>query len=234
MVPRLKTILLPAALATALLSGGCEPDDPKIRAEVAELRAKVAELEKKSGEARTSATSAAEPSSQAGGISRETLRRNLEQEMPELRAMLTKAFPDYRVDTVNAAAIVTPEDSDHLPYATVLSFGLSQGQGIASFSIPIGADRAGNWKLPDIGDLAASVGNLASSGAPMTSGSGTSGRGAMMGNNVRQIQWNDNNAGAPPPSSYNREPAPEPAPRQSQPSGNAPFPVQDSRTIQFD
>jgi outer membrane murein-binding lipoprotein Lpp len=231
---RRQTILLPAALAAAVLLAGCEPDDPKVRAEVAELRAKVAELEKKNGETRTSATSTAAPASSAGGISRETLRRNLEQEMPELRAMLTKAFPDYRVDTVNAAAIVTPEDSDYLPYTTVLSFGLSQGQGIASFSIPIGADRAGNWKLPDIEDLAASVGNLASSGAgaSMASGSGTSGRGAMMGNNVRQIQWDQNNAGAPPPSSNNREPAP--APQQSQPSGNAPFPVQDSRTIQFD
>ena len=49
---KLKKINLLATIAIAALSGGCEPDDPKIRAEVAELRAKVAELEKKAGAAR--------------------------------------------------------------------------------------------------------------------------------------------------------------------------------------
>ena len=219
-------------LALAVLSAGCEPDDPKIRAEVAELRAKVAELEKKAAAAREPA---AAPAASTSGLSRETLRRSLDERMPALRAALTRAFPGYRVDPVNAATISIPQDSDYLPYSTEVSFGLSQGQSVASFSIRIGADRAGTWQLPDFEDLAASVGNLASSGAnsPTTTGSAASGRGAMMDNNVRQIEWNDG-GGAPSSASPGRQPAPEPPARPSQPSGNAPFPVQDSRTIQFD
>ena len=220
-------------LALAVLSAGCEPDDPKIRAEVAELRAKVAELEKKVAAAREPA--AAAPAVSASGLSRETLRRNLDERMPALRAALTKAFPGYRVDPVNAATISIPQDSDHLPYSTEVSFGLSQGQSVASFSIRIGADRAGTWQLPDFEDLAASVGNLASSGATSqtTAGSAASGRGAMMNNNVRQIEWNDGGT-APSSSSPSRQPAQETPARAGQPSGSAPFPVQDSRTIQFD
>ena len=136
-------------LALAVLSAGCEPDDPKIRAEVAELRAKVAELEKKAAAAREPA---AAPAASTSGLSRENLRRNLDERMPALRAALTKAFPGYRVDPVNAATISIPQDSDYLPYSTDVSFGLSQGQSVASFSIRIGADRAGTWQLPDLED----------------------------------------------------------------------------------
>lgn len=225
---RFSTVLILAALL-----GACEPDDPKVRAEVAELRARVAELEKKAGASREPA--AAAPATSASGLSRETLRRNLDERMPALRAALTRAFPEHRVDPVNAATISTPQDSDYLPYTTEVSFGLSKGQSVASFSIRIGADRAGNWQLPDMEDLAAAVGNLASSGATpqTTAGPAASGRGAMMDNNVRQIEWNDGGA-APSSSSQSRQPAQETPARTGQPSGNAPFPVQDSRTIQFD
>ncbi len=218
-------------LALAALLGACEPDDPKVRAEVAELRAKVAELEKKAGASRESA--AAAPATSASGLSRESLRRNLDERMPALRAALTRAFPEYRVDPVNAATISIPQDSDYLPYTTEVSFGLSKGQSVASFSIRIGADRAGNWQFPDMEDLAAAVGNLASSGSTpqTTAGPAASGRGATMDNNVRQIEWNDGGAA---PSSQSRQPAEETPARTGQPSGNAPFPVQDSRTIQFD
>jgi hypothetical protein len=84
-------------------------------------------------------------------------------------------------------------------------------------------------------DLAAAVGNLASSGSTpqTTAGPAASGRGATMDNNVRQIEWNDGGA-APASSSQSRHPAEETPARTGQPSGNAPFPVQDSRTIQFD
>ena len=158
---------LAAASALALLPAGCEPDDPKIRQEVAELRAKVAELEKKGSGSRPTASA---PSTSSGGdsIPRETLRRNLDERMPSLRAALAKAFPGFRVDTVNASTVSTPQDSDYLPYSTELSFGLSKGQNIASFTVRIGADRAGNWQLPDVEDLAASVGNLASQGGAST------------------------------------------------------------------
>ena len=220
-------------LILAAFLGGCEPDDPKVRAEVAELRAKVAELEKKAGAPREPA--AAAPAASASALSRETLRRNLDERMPALRAALTRAFPGYRVDPVNAATISIPQDSDYLPYTTEVSFGLSKGQSVASFSIRMGADRAGNWQLPDMEDLAASVGNLASSGATSqtTSGSGASGRGAMMDNNVRHIEWNDGGT-APSSSSPSQQPAQETPARTGPPEGNAPFPVQDSRTIQFD
>lgn len=240
MKTKLPASVLMATLALAgLLPGGCEPDDPKIRQEVAELRAKVAELEKGAAATRQANTPVAPVSAApaTGSISRDTLRRNLESQMPALRAALTRAFPDYRVDPVNAAAISTPQDSDYLPYSSEVSFGLSKGQTVASFSIRIGADRAGNWQLPDIEDLAASVGNLASSGAmsPSSPSSGASGRGATMDNNVRQIQW-DNSGSRAPVSGYSQPPPPpagnNPPPRQ--PAGDAPFPVQDSRTIRFD
>lgn len=225
-----------ALLAALWLTGGCEPDDPKVQKEVAELRARIAELERQK-QATLARPDPAPAKPMNEGIPRETLRRNLESQMPALRAALIKAFPDYQVDPVNAATISTPQDSGYLPYSTELSFGLSKGQTVASFSIRIGADRSGNWQLPDFEDLAASVGNLASSGAsPGTSReTGSSSRGATMSDNVRQIRWDDNGGSTtvdprsqPPP-----EPREEPRPSR-QPSGNAPFPVQDSRTIQFE
>lgn len=223
--------------ASALLAGvlaSCEQDDPKIRTEVAELRARVAELEKQG--AGTKSAAAPDPSgSSSDNLSRDTLQRNLDRQMPALRAALTKAFPEYRVDPVSAATISTPKDSDYLPYTTELSFGLSKGQTVASFSIRIGADRSGNWQMPEFEDLAASVGNLASAGMPQGNSAGASGRGAMMNNNVRQIQWPDG-AGAPSSPYGQSQPAPmpqEPMP-QRQPSGNAPFPVQETRTVEFD
>ena len=227
---------LAAATTLALLPAGCEPDDPKIRQEVAELRAKVAELEKKGGGRATA--SAPQASSGGDGIPRETLRRNLDEKMPALRAALARAFPGYRVDTVNASIVSTPQDSDYLPYSTEVSFGLSQGQNIASFSIRIGADRAGNWQLPDVEDLAASVGNLASQGGASTpsTSSGISSRGAGMGGGTRQVQWPEEN-GAQGPSSFGQSPAEsrQQEPQQTrQPAGNSPFPVQETRTIEFD
>lgn len=226
-----------AALAAAVFLAGCEADDPKIRQEVAELRAKVAELEKKNASAGRSTSGGAVATSAASSdtLSRETLRRNLEARMPALRAALTKAFPDYRVDPVNAATISTPQDSNHLPYSTEVSFGLSQGETVASFSIRIGADRSGNWQLPEFEDLAASVGNLASSGAVSPNeGEASSGRGARMDQNVRQIQWNDGPTGGQPAAPPDPQPASVAPAQQRQPAANAPFPVQDSRTIEFD
>jgi outer membrane murein-binding lipoprotein Lpp len=219
------------ALLAAVLLSGCESDDPKIQQEVTELRAKVAELEKQL------ATRMVSPARAEDSISRETLRRNLDNKMPALRATLTKAFPDYRIDPVSAATVSIPQDSDYLPYSTEVCFGLSQGQTVASFSIRIGADRAGNWQLPDLEDLAASVGNLASSGA-LSQGApqqaGLSGRGATMNNNVRQIEWNNAASSSPIPAD-NGQAQPDSAPQgQSQPAGNAPFPVQDTRRINFD
>jgi len=225
------------ASALALLPAGCEPDDPKIRQEVAELRAKVAELEKK-GVGNRATASAPAASSASDSIPRETLRRNLEDKMPALRAALARAFPDYRVDPVNAATVSTPQDSDYLPYSTEVTFGLSRGQGTASFSIRIGADRAGNWQLPDVEDLAASVGNLASQGGgstPSTS-SGISSRGAGMGGGTRQVQWPED-TGARGSSSFGQSPAEsrQQEPQQTrQPAGSSPFPVQETRTIEFD
>lgn len=227
---------LAAATTLALLPAGCEPDDPKIRQEVAELRAKVAELEKKGA---NRATASAPPASSGGeSIPRETLRRNLDEQMPALRAALARAFPGYRVDTVNASTVSTPQDSDYLPYSTELSFGLSQGQNIASFSLRIGADRAGNWKLPDFEDLAASVGNLASQGGMSTqsTSSGISSRGAGMGGGTRQVQWPED-TGTQGSSSFGQSPAEsrQQEPQQTrQPAGNSPFPVQETRTIEFD
>lgn len=226
------------AAAVALLPSGCEPDDPKIRQEVAELRAEVAELEKKAATRGTTAAPTASAPAAGGGIPRETLERSLDDKMSVLRAALTRAFPGYRVETVNASRISTPQDSDYLPYSTELNFGLSKGQNIASFSIRIGADRSGNWQLPDVEDLAASVGNLASPGVMTTQSpaSGISGRGAMMGGGTRQIQWPEQ-SGAQAPSGdqqpiYQEQPAPQSPSRQ--PAGNSPFPVQETRTIEFD
>ena len=235
MNPNCKAIRSWALAPLACLVASCEPDDPKIRTEVAELRARVAELEKQGGGAKTTATPAPSGSS-SDNLSRDVLQRNLDRQMPALRAALTKAFPEYRVDTVNAATISMPRDSDYLPYTTELSFGLSKGQTVASFSIRIGADRSGNWQMPEFEDLAASVGNLASAGMPQGNSSGVSGRGAMMNNNVRQIQWNDG-PGAAQQSPYGQTQPPampqEPMP-QRQPSGNAPFPVTETRTVEFD
>lgn len=234
MNPTCKAIRIWATAPLACLLASCEPDDPKIRSEVAELRAKVAELEKQVS-TKAAAASVQPGSSSSDNLSRDVLQRNLERQMPSLRAALTKAFPEYRVDPVNTATVSLPKDGDYLPYTTELSFGLSKGQTVASFSIRIGADRSGNWQMPDFEDLAASVGNLASAGMPQGNSPGASGRGAMMNNNVRQIQWPDG-ASAPNSPSSQSQPAAmpqEPMPSR-QPSGNAPFPVQESHTIRFD
>jgi hypothetical protein len=219
-----------AAVLAACVLGACEPDDPKVRQEVADLRVKIAELEKQNA-VRQSAQVAAQNT--LDSIPRETLSRSLEDKMPVLRTKLITAFPGYQVDTVNAATIVTPQDSDYLPYTTELSFGLAKGPAVASFSIRIGADRGGNWQLPNVEQFAASVGNLASSDA--ASQVGPSGRGATINNNVRQIEWGNTGGSLPAPSSYSGQHPAEEIPQQSrQPSGNAPFPVQDTRTIQFE
>ena len=232
---KLKKINLLATIAIAALSGGCEPDDPKIRAEVAELRAKVAELEKKAGAAREPA---AAPAASTSGLSRETLRRNLDERMPALRAALTRAFPGYRVDPVNAATISIPQDSDYLPYSTEVSFGLSLGQSVASFSIRIGADRAGIWQMPDFEDLAASVGNLASPNAMSRASSerGVPSQSETIETGVRLIQWPEDTGMSGTSISHDQASptVPQHSPQGSQPMGNLPLPINETRTIQFD
>lgn len=239
------TLQISAALATALLVAACEPDDPKIRQEVAELRTRAAELE------RDNSRMNAELAELKGKLTKQVeflgtgeLARRLDSQMPQLRATLARAFPGYTVDPVTAGAVSTPLDEDALPYTTEVSFGLSKGGRISNFNVRIAADRQGEWILPSPEALAAAVGQLPSAGAErQQQQTATSGRGAAMTTGVRQIEWGDTAGGAAPPPAQQHAPsqapvpqraAPPPAQRQSAPSGNAPFPVQDSRTIQFE
>ncbi len=236
-----------AALAAALLMAACEPDDPKIRQEVAELRTRTAELERDNNRMNTELAELKNKlTKQVEFLGTGELARRLDAQMPQLRTTLARAFPGYSVDPVTTGAVSTPVDEDALPYTTEVSFGLSKGGRISTYNVRIAADRGGSWILPDPETLAAAVGKLPSGGServqqqtqqPAT----TSGRGAAMTSGVRQIDWGDTGSGAAPAQQYvpaqapvPQPPVPPPAQRQSAPSGNAPFPVQDSRTIQFE
>lgn len=249
---RLQTILNPrvaAAACAALLVAACEPDDPKIREEVAGLRARTAELERDN--ARMTAELAdlrSKVTKQVEFLTTVELTRRLDSQMPQLRAALARAFPGYSVDPVTAGSVSTPLDEDALPYTSVVTFGLSKGGRITSYNIRIAADRGGTWNLPAPETLAAAAGNLPAGGSERAQQPQQpqqqqviSGRGASMTSGVRQIDWGDN-AGAqqqaPAPQQYAPPQAPpQPPPagqRRAAPQGNAPFPVQDSRTIQFE
>lgn len=249
----LRTISNPrvtAAALAALLVAACEPDDPKIRQEVAGLRARTAELERDNARMNSEiADLRSKVTKQVEFLTTVELARRLDSQMPQLRAALARAFPGYNVDPVTAGSVSTPLDEDALPYTSEVSFGLSKGGRITSYNIRVAADRGGTWILPAPETLAAAVGRLPASSSERAQQQPQqqqviSGRGASMTSGVRQIEWGDN-AGAPSqapaPQQYAQpEPPPQPPPappagqRRATPQGNAPFPVQDSRTIQFE
>lgn len=244
----LTTLCHRAALIATLLLAACEPEDPKIRQELAGLRTREAELEKevaRLGAELADAKRHAAPRAQF--LERAELKRRLDAQMSQLRAVLAKAFPDYRVDPVNAGTINTPLDEEAVIYTSELTFGLSKGGRISNHTVLIAADRGGNWQVPSPEHLAAVAGQLAASGATQERRQPqqqvSSGRGALNPGGPRVIEWPDQQqaGGTAPvaPQTYapSQTQMPAAAPtgsRQSAPGGNAPFPVQDSRTIQFE
>lgn len=235
-----------AAIAAALVFAGCEPEDPKIRQEVAELRARAGELEREVGRLGAELAEAkSKAAPETGFLDHAELKRRLDSQMSQLRAALARAFPDFRVDPVNAGTITTPRDEDALLYTTEVTFGLSKGGRISNYTVRIAADRGGNWLMPSPEVLGAVAGQLAAS-APEPRQSQqqvTSGRGALNTGGPRVIEWPDQPQGSAPaqpprqpyPPSQPQLPASPPSgTRPSTSGGNAPFPVQDSRTIQFE
>ncbi len=243
----LPAFLSVVAIAAALAVAGCEPEDPKIRQEVAELRARAGELEREVGRLGAEVAEAKNKAApETGFLDHAELKRRLDSQMSQLRAALARAFPDFRVDPVNAGTITTPRDEDALLYTTEVTFGLSKGGRISNYTVRIAADRGGNWLMPSPEVLGAVAGQLAASAPeprqPQQQQT-TSGRGALNTGAPRVIEWPDQpqgNAPAQPPRqsyapSQPQSPAPPPSgQRTSTPGGNAPFPVQDSRTIQFE
>lgn len=224
--------LLPLTVAVPT---GCDGEDPVIRQEIATLRTQAADLEKKNARLEADLKEARDKASRINFLGREVLSRNLQDAMPELRANLARAFPNMTVDPVSPGTISTPLDEQGFPYNTELNFGLSQknGRGFNSYTINIKADREGKWFMPDLRAMAALQDNRSAETTPARQGGPTA-------DAPRIIDWGQQNAGvgsvpapapAPPPS----QPAPVDQPsRPSQPATQAPFPVQDSRTIQFD
>lgn len=248
-IKNLTTLCHGAAIVASLLVAACEPEDPKIRQELAELRTREAELEKevsRLGSELTDAKRNAAPEAQF--LERAELKRRLDAQMSQLRAVLAKAFPEYRVDPVNAGTINTPLDEEAVIYTTELTFGLSKGGRISNHSLLIAADRGGNWQMPSPERLAAAAGHPAASTTSQEHKQPqqqqvTSGRGALNPGGPRVIEWPDQprSGGAGPVAPQTHVPAqpqmpaaPPTASRQGTPGGNVPFPVQDSRTIQFE
>jgi len=233
----IRSIALATVLAPLLLTG-CDGDDPKVRQEMAELRTRLTELEREKSRLEASLEEARSKAVQADFLARDALRRNLDGMMPELRATLTRAFPGKMVDPVNTGTISTPLDTDGFPYNTELSFGLSEGPGqrVTTYTLNIKADRQGQWRLPDLAAFAADASTRRGGSAanrPSAPDPGASG--------PRLIDWGQENAGArgnaaapPPPTAAPPAAAPSAPSAPSAPAPNAPFPVQDTRTIQFD
>lgn len=228
-----RTIPLLALLLPVL--AGCETEDPKIRQEMAEMRLRIDELEKENSHLDTQLEEAREKAARVDFLERETLRQNLERVMPELRGTLARAFPGLKVDPVSPGTISTPLDQDGFPYNTELSFGLSEGAGrrVTTYTINIKADRMGNWRQPDLGAIAALQNHRP------TTGDNPSRSTAPTAEGPRIIDWGQPNSPAGPLPSQTPtapQPTPDAAPpaRPSQPSVQAPFPVQDTRTIEFD
>jgi hypothetical protein len=225
----LLVLLLPAL-------SGCESEDPKIRNEMAELRVRIGELERDNSRLSSQLEEARDKAARMDFVGRETLRQNLEEDMPELRATLARAFPGLKVDPVSPGTISTPLDQDGFPYNTELSFGLSEGPGrrVTTYTINIKADREGKWRQPDLGAIAA-LQTLRSTG-----GDAPAPAGAAAAEGPRIIDWGQTGtaSGPPPPSPASAAPQPPPdaAPTvlPTQPPVQAPFPVQDTRTIEFD
>lgn len=226
--------LLPLLMAVL---AGCDGEDPKIRQEVAALRTELGDLERKNARLEADLKEARSKAALSNFLGREVLSRNLQAVMPELRGNLTRAFPNLTVDPVSPGTISTPLDEQGFPYNTELSFGLSQGagRGVTTYTINIKADREGKWYMPDLRAIAA----LQQDRRTADNGQAAQARqGGPAADGPRIIDWGEQNARtapapapAPPPS----QPAPAaPAARPSQPATQAPFPVQDSRTIQFD
>ncbi|MEX1044691.1 MAG: hypothetical protein WEC73_01060 [Chthoniobacterales bacterium] len=212
---------------------GCESEDPKIRQEIAELRTRLGDLDREKARLETELKEARSKAARSDFLGREVLGRNLESLMPELRATLTRAFPGLTVDPVSSSTISTPLDEQGFPYNTELTFGLSGGTGqrVSTYTINIKADREGKWRLPDLGAIAALQERRSGGGGQPAPQAGPA------PNGPRLIDWGEQNAGAaaPAPAPPSSQPAPAaPSSRPSQPATQAPFPVQDSRTIQFD
>lgn len=223
--------LLPLLLAVVT---GCESEDPKIRQELAALRTDLGELERKNARLEAELKEARDKAARSVFLGRDVLNRNLESLMPEMRATLTRAFRGLKVDPVSPGTISTPLDAEGFPYNTELSFGLSEGPGkrVFTYTINLKADREGRWQIPDLRAIAA----LQDRG---TADSGPSTHRAPAADGPRIIDWGEQNAGSAPAPAAQPAPPAQPAPaaapsRPSQPAVQAPFPVQDSRTIEFD
>jgi hypothetical protein len=224
--------ILPLLLAAVT---GCESEDPKIRQELATLRTDLGELQRKNARLEAELKEARDKASRSVFLGRDVLRRNLESLMPELRATLTRAFRGLKVDPVSPGTISTPLDAEGFPYNTELSFGLSEGPGkrVFTYTINLKADREGRWQIPDLRAIAALQDHS-------TADSGPSPQGGPAAAGPRIIDWGDQNAGgaratAPATPAPQTQPPPAAAPsRPNQPAVQAPFPVQDSRTIEFD
>lgn len=219
-------------IAASFAATGCEPEDPKLRQEVAELRTRAAELE------RDNARMAAELSELRAKVAQqpdflpaEALAARLRAHLPQVRAALSRAFAGHTVDPVNAGVVTTPLDDDARPYTSEITFGLSKGQQIESYAIRISADRRGNWMVPDAGALAEIARGASASPAPQSVGAG---RGAMAPGGVRQIEWGDAQASMASSPAAAPQPVSAPVSPPAGTGGNAPFPVQDTRTIQFE
>lgn len=240
--PLNRSVVLTALIVLPCFTG-CDGDDPKVRQEMAELRTRLTELERDNSRLETALEEARSKAVQTDFLARDALRRNLDGIMPELRATLTRAFPGRTVDPVSTGTISTPLDADGFPYNAELSFGLSEGPGqrVTTYTLNLKADRQGQWRLPDLTAFAADA-------APRRGGSAANrpAAPAAAGSGPRIIDWGQENAGArgaitttAPP---NTAPAPPPAAPSvpsapsapSAPAPGAPFPVQDTRTIQFD
>lgn len=230
-------------LAALLALAGCDAEDPKIRQEMAELRARLGELERDNARMTAELQEARSKALRVEFLTRDVLRRNLDDLMPQVRATLTRAFPGRTVDPVSAGTISTPLDPDGFPYNTELTFGLSEGPGrrVFTYTLNLKANQQGSWRLPELGAFAATLENPTAGGRSVSQQSAApqadAGFASPSADGPRIIDWGEQNAGsganapAPPRPA---QPAPAATARPSQPAVNAPLPVQDTRTIEFE
>lgn len=230
-------------LAALLAMAGCDAEDPKIRQEMAELRTRLGDQERDNARMTAELQEARSKAQQVEFLTRDVLRRNLDDLMPQVRATLTRAFPGRTVDPVSAGTISTPLDTDGFPYNTELTFGLSEGPGrrVFTYTLNLKANQQGSWRLPELGAFAATLENPAAGGRsvsqPSAAPQADAGFASPSADGPRTIDWGEQNAGSGTSASAPLPPA-QPAPaataRPSQPAVNAPFPVQDTRTIEFE
>ncbi len=209
----------------AVVFAGCEPDDPAVRHELAELRTALADTRRELDTVRASLASAEQKAARVDFEEAADLSASLKTRTNELRTIVIQACPGTRIESFSIGAVETPLNSPH-PYRANFNFALRQidpgsgqavGDNLGPYTVTIQADRDGDWQLPTAADLAALFDNPAASAADA----------APPDDGSRHVEWGDS-----PRNQRNATQRPSaPAPRQ--PAAN-PMPSQETREIRFE